>query len=161
MQRNAKQRKSKQRKAKRSSVVCRSICQCPIFKPQLAGFGWRARFAPSAPPRLALPLFSSPLLSYFFVYDMSRTKQCNEKQSNENEKQSKEKQRKAKKSKEKQRKAKQRYVVCRSVCQRPILKPQQLAGFMWHARFAPSAHPRVALFFLSSPLRSFLIFACV
>ena len=68
MHRKAKQRKEKQRKAKQSNVVCRSVCQCPILKPQqLAGFGWRARFAPSAPPRLALPIFSSPIIYYFGV----------------------------------------------------------------------------------------------
>ena len=68
MQRKAKQRKAKQRRAKRSNVVCRSTCQCPIFKPQqVAGSWWHARCAPSSPPRIALPLFASPLLSYLCV----------------------------------------------------------------------------------------------
>ena len=128
MQRKAKQRKAKQRKAKQSNVVCRSVCRCPILKPQqLAGFGWRARFAPSAPPRLASLSFSSPLLSSLIFACVGYE-------------QNKAMQRKAKQRKEKQRKAKQSNVVCRSVCKCPILKPQQLAGFGWRSSLLLSSH---------------------
>jgi hypothetical protein len=144
MQRKAKQRKAKQRRAKRSNVVCRSTCQCPIFKPQqIAGFGWRARFAPSAPPRIALPLFASPLLSYLCV---CRT----------GAEQSKATKSKATKSKAKKSKANQRRLsVCLSASYPQTTTSSRIQVACTFRPIRPSS-PRLALSLFSSPLLSYL-----
>ena len=108
-QRKAKQRKAKQRKAKKSKANQRRLSVwLSVSYPQTtttSGMRVACTFRPIRPssPRLALPLFSSPLFFYLCVCRIGAE-------------QSKAMQRKAKQRKAKQRKAKQSNVVCRSVC---------------------------------------------